>query len=176
MPIVSALDRRSVLSDRRARLRCTRAIARAGSRASRSSRRTPSGSRRGSFRWRDRYTRTAPSTSSSAASPRRARRAATAASTRRAARSGASTRRTAEDRARGGRLPREIRADDEHAHRSVAGALPRQSRRVVDRDRNEHYRAQAWAANAMLAAKIKDPSTAMGADVIAALKLAYPSG
>jgi len=43
-------------------------------------------------------------------------------------------------------------------------------------DRNEHYRAQAWAANAMLAAKIKDPTTATGADVIAALKLAYPSG
>ena len=43
-------------------------------------------------------------------------------------------------------------------------------------DRNEHYRAQAWAANAMLAAKIADPSTAKGADVIAALKLAYPSG
>jgi hypothetical protein len=43
-------------------------------------------------------------------------------------------------------------------------------------DRNEHYRAQAWAANAMIAAKITDPSTATGASVIAALKLAYPSG
>ena len=43
-------------------------------------------------------------------------------------------------------------------------------------DRNEHYRAQAWAANAMLATKISDPMTATGAAVIAALKLAYPSG
>lgn len=43
-------------------------------------------------------------------------------------------------------------------------------------DRNEHYRAQAWAANTMLAAKIPDPMTATGAAVIAALKLAYPPG
>lgn len=41
-------------------------------------------------------------------------------------------------------------------------------------DRNEHFRAQAWAANALLATKIKDPATATSADVIAALKLAYP--
>jgi hypothetical protein len=43
-------------------------------------------------------------------------------------------------------------------------------------DRNEHYRAQAWAANAIVAAKISDPMTATGAAVIAALKVAYPSG
>jgi hypothetical protein len=41
-------------------------------------------------------------------------------------------------------------------------------------DRNEHYRAQAWAANAIVAAKVKDPMTATSAAVIAALKLAYP--
>jgi hypothetical protein len=43
-------------------------------------------------------------------------------------------------------------------------------------DRNEHFRAQAWAANTMLATKIADPTTASGASVIAALKLAYPPG
>ncbi|MDB5217280.1 MAG: hypothetical protein JWO86_5207 [Myxococcaceae bacterium] len=43
-------------------------------------------------------------------------------------------------------------------------------------DRNEHFRAQAWAANALLATKIKDPTTATSAAVIAALKLAYPGG
>ncbi len=43
-------------------------------------------------------------------------------------------------------------------------------------DRNEHYRAQAWAANAMIAAKISDPMTATSAAVIAALKVAYPPG
>jgi hypothetical protein len=43
-------------------------------------------------------------------------------------------------------------------------------------DRNEHYRAQAWAANATIAMKITDPMTATGAAVIAALKLAYPPG
>lgn len=41
-------------------------------------------------------------------------------------------------------------------------------------DRNQDYRAQAWAANTTLAAKIADPKTAKGADVIAALKTAYP--
>ena len=40
-------------------------------------------------------------------------------------------------------------------------------------DRNEHYRAQAWAANTAIAAKIADPTTAKGADVIAALKAVY---
>lgn len=43
-------------------------------------------------------------------------------------------------------------------------------------DRNEHYRAQAWAANALVTTKIADPMTATGAAVIAALKLAYPRG
>lgn len=41
-------------------------------------------------------------------------------------------------------------------------------------DRNEHYRAQAFAANAIVSAKVKDPKTAKGADVLAALKDAYP--
>ncbi|MBS2017202.1 MAG: hypothetical protein JST00_30245 [Deltaproteobacteria bacterium] len=41
-------------------------------------------------------------------------------------------------------------------------------------DRNEHYRAQAHAANAIVSAKVKDPKTATGADVLAALKDAYP--
>jgi hypothetical protein len=43
-------------------------------------------------------------------------------------------------------------------------------------DRNEHYRAQAWAANATIATKITDPMTVTGTAVIAALKLAYPPG
>ena len=42
-------------------------------------------------------------------------------------------------------------------------------------DRNEHYRAQAWAANTSVAAKIADPKTAKGADVIAALEIVYPA-
>jgi hypothetical protein len=42
-------------------------------------------------------------------------------------------------------------------------------------DRNEDYRAQAWAANELIAAKITAPKTASGADVIAALKTAYPA-
>jgi hypothetical protein len=40
-------------------------------------------------------------------------------------------------------------------------------------DRNEHYRAQAWAANLSVSAKIADPKTAAGADIVAALKTAY---
>ena len=42
-------------------------------------------------------------------------------------------------------------------------------------DRNEHYRAQAYAANAIVATKVPDPKTAKGADVLAALKDAYPT-
>lgn len=41
-------------------------------------------------------------------------------------------------------------------------------------DRNEHYRAQAWAANRALGVKFPSPSAASGTAVIAALKLEYP--
>jgi hypothetical protein len=42
-------------------------------------------------------------------------------------------------------------------------------------DRNDDYRAQAWFANQTIATQFKDPTTAVAADVIAALKIAYPA-
>ncbi len=41
-------------------------------------------------------------------------------------------------------------------------------------DSNEHYRAQAWNANKAIVAKLADAGSPTGADVVAAIKAAYP--